>query len=435
MAKRSKRCQDDSRTDLLCQNGIYVQKGLGDDDHFYAWTKDEKEVRCPRCGGKAIKIQDLFSKTYLDIIKEADRSRIVTVIYEFHKYRCLDETCRHIFPRPIKFASRNDNVTYRLEEEIAELVIRDFSYKRISNKFSYSLSKQAIGQIFNRWVSKKEKSRSFNYKPKKLAVITGSLPNEKYTAFLNLDEGIKIYDIIYGVDTLGVISVLSKMKSDNPEEQIIIYDCDPIVKEAVKVVFPLSKHIIPIQFWFKEVSKEFSEYAHEILKWSTVQKKDELILQSPTDLGYDEYTVKRLLEERPSLERAYEDFNKLREIISIRETRWIFQEMIDWLDSLDPDFKAALNVSSLLIELDREEFEAHSNYFEDVPEGMYVNTLALEENLKKHKVFSNESIKAKVIYNNNPKKEVLESWTGIPIMDAIKFLTDMNDNGGTKNEH
>lgn len=123
MAKRIVRRWDEERTELLGQRELFVQEGKGGEYYYYAWLQEPEVETCPLCSGKAIKMQDLFSKTYQELIRKDDGSAVVTLEYGFHKFRCLNNECRHVFAKEIHFASRNDNVTYRLENEIARLVM------------------------------------------------------------------------------------------------------------------------------------------------------------------------------------------------------------------------------------------------------------------------------------------------------------------------
>ena len=79
MGKRIRRHWDEERTDLLGQPELSVERGKGSPDYFYGWNQDPDVEACPLCGGQVIKMQDLFSKTYRDIICENGKvSGIVT---------------------------------------------------------------------------------------------------------------------------------------------------------------------------------------------------------------------------------------------------------------------------------------------------------------------------------------------------------------------
>lgn len=123
MSRRAKRLWDDERTELLNQSELWVEKGKGGRNYYKAWLLESDVEECPLCGGSVIKVQDLFSKTYNDLISEGSQKRVITLEYNFYKWRCLNEKCRHIFARDIEFATKYDNVTHRLEDEIARLVI------------------------------------------------------------------------------------------------------------------------------------------------------------------------------------------------------------------------------------------------------------------------------------------------------------------------
>lgn len=107
MAKRIVRRWDEERTELLGQRELFVQEGKGGEYYYYAWLQEPEVETCPLCSGKAIKMQDLFSKTYQELIRKDDGSAVVTLEYGFHKFRCLNNECRHVFAKEIHFASRN----------------------------------------------------------------------------------------------------------------------------------------------------------------------------------------------------------------------------------------------------------------------------------------------------------------------------------------
>ena len=184
MARRVARRWDEERTELLGQNELFVQEGKGGERYFYAWLQEPEVESCPLCSGKAIKMQDLFSKTYQELIHKGDDSAVVTLEYGFHKFRCLNHECRHIFAKDIHFASKYDNVTYRLENEIARLVMSGLSYGDISDQLQSSITRQAVGQIFNRWVRKKDELRKMQSPPSCIAIISGLTDKDRYTLIL-----------------------------------------------------------------------------------------------------------------------------------------------------------------------------------------------------------------------------------------------------------
>ena len=89
MARRVARRWDEERTKLLGQNELFVQEGKGGERYFYAWLQEPEVESCPLCSGKAIKMQDLFSKTYQELIHKGDDSAVVTLEYGFHMTKRL----------------------------------------------------------------------------------------------------------------------------------------------------------------------------------------------------------------------------------------------------------------------------------------------------------------------------------------------------------
>lgn len=87
MAKHIFRREDEERTELLGRDELFVQKGKGSDTYYNAWLHDSEIECCPRCGSDAVKTQDLFSKTYLDLVSDGQRKKVIQLEYEFYKYR------------------------------------------------------------------------------------------------------------------------------------------------------------------------------------------------------------------------------------------------------------------------------------------------------------------------------------------------------------
>lgn len=421
MARRAKRSWDEERTALLDQSELLVEKGKGGPDYFLAWLQEPEMLTCPLCSGKVIKIQDLFSKTYHELIQTGDGSTVVTLEYDFHKFRCLNDACRHIFAKKISFASRRDNVTYRLENKIAQLVMEGLSYGDISNLFQSTITRQAVGQIFNRWVRKKEELRKTQNLPSCIAIVSGATDKDRYTVIFNLDDGIKVYDVLFGVQSADIAAVVRRIGTDRIKT--ILSDCDPTIIETIKDNLPKALHIIPVHYWFKLVSDDFAEYAHDRIKWCSVPDKDALIMRPETELGFRTSNISRLLNERPVIAMPYRNFNDLRALISRRDEMWVFQELADWIESMDADFKEYISTTIDRLYLCRREIESHVHHREIVPELLYPYTEMMEQHISHMKTFSSEVLRARVLYSNETD---LQNWSGIPIESVIAALNAMN---------
>lgn len=428
MAKRIFRQKDKWRTELLGQDELFVQKGKGSDTYYNAWLHDPEIECCPRCGSDAVKTQDLFSKTYLDLVSDGRKKNVIQLEYEFYKYRCLNKDCRHIFSKPVCFASRRDNVTFRLENEIAQQVLNGASYAQVANQLSGSISRQAVGQIFNRWVQKKEDCRKTAMLPSKLAILSGKTDKDQYTIFLNLDDGIRVYDIVYGVRSADIAAVLLKNGVSNV--QTVISNCDPVIVDVIQGYLPNTLHIIPVEYWFSLVSADFAEFAHEKLKWSSVKDKDTLIMMPEGELGYRVSDLQRLLDTRSKIKPAYDDFNRLRNIITSRDEMGVYCELEEWLDSANQEFQKVLSVTKFQLQTYKQQIAAHVEHRELVPERLYALTSRLEDLISHMRTFSDEVLKARILYTVEVN---LEHWSGVPLDDVLAvFDQQVHNNGGNE---
>lgn len=428
MAKHIFRREDEERTELLGHDELFVQKGKGSDTYYNAWLHDSEIECCPRCGSDAVKTQDLFSKTYLDLVSDGQRKKVIQLEYEFYKYRCLDKDCRHVFSKPVGFASKRDNVTFRLENEIAQQVLNGASYAQIANRLSGSISRQAIGQIFNRWVRKKEARRKTTMLPSRLAILSGKTDKDQYTIFLNVDHGIRVYDIVYGVSSADIAAVL--LKDGVPNVQVVLSDCNPIVVDAIRGYLPNALHIIPVEYWFSLVYADFAEFAHKKLKWSPVKDKDTLILMPEGELGYRVSDLQRLLDSRPGIKPAYDDFNRLRNIIANRDEMWVFRELEEWLNSADPEFQEAMSATIFQLQTYKQQIASHVEHRELVPERLYALTSRLEKLISSMRTFSDEILKARILYSVDSD---LEHWNCVPLDEVLAvFDQQVHNNGGNE---
>lgn len=429
MAKHIFKRQDEVRTELLGQDELFVEKGEGSDTYYNAWLHDPEIERCPRCGNDAVKTQDLFSKTYWDLISVEDKKKVIQLEYKFYKYRCLTKDCGHVFSKPVHFASRRDNVTFRLENEIVQRVLNGSSYAQIANQLSGSISRQAVGQIFNRWVRKREELRKKSVLPAHLAILSQKTDRDQCIIFLNLDDGIRIFDIVYGVSSADIAAVL--LKNGVPNVQTVISDCNPIIVDTIRGYLPNSLHIIPVEYWFSLVFDDFAEFAHEKLKWSSVKDKNTLIMTPKGELSFRVSDLRRLLDTRPGIKPAYDDFNRLRSIISRRDEMWVYHELKEWMDSVDPEFREAMSATKVQLETYEQQIAAHVEHKELVPDRLYTLTSRLESVISRMHTFSDKVLKARILY---AVESDLEHWHGVPLDDVLAVFEQQVPMEEMKNE-
>lgn len=79
MGKRIIHREDEHRTAILNQAELYVEHAKGDCRHFFARLQDPEIERCPSCSGDVVKVQDLFSRTYSDLIMNGTSESVISL--------------------------------------------------------------------------------------------------------------------------------------------------------------------------------------------------------------------------------------------------------------------------------------------------------------------------------------------------------------------
>lgn len=275
---------------------------------------------------------------------------------------------------------------------------------------------------------KKDELRTAQSSPSNIAIISGLTDKDRYTLILNLDDGIRVYDALYGVQSSDIAAAIRRVGPENIKS--VLTDCDPTIVETVKDYLPNADHIIPVYYWFKLVLDDFAVFAHDRIKWCTVPDKDSLILQPETDLGFRVGNLERLFLERPTVKTPHKNFNDLRALINRRDEMWVFEELLEWIEELDPDFKAELSTTIDRLYLHRAEIEAHVQHRELVPEQLFTLTEAIENHISNMRTFSAEVLRARVLYSTDAD---LSNWSGVLIADVLAALDTLN--GGNRYEY
>ena len=243
-----------------------------------------------------------------------------------------------------------------------------------------------------------------------------------------MNDGIKVYDALYGVQSSDIAAVLRRIGTENIKT--VLTDCDPTIVETVKDYLPNADHIIPVHYWFKLVSDDFAVFSHDRIKWCTVPDKDFLVMEPVTGLGLRTSNLERLFRERPAIVAPHKNFNDLRALINRRDEMWIFEELVEWIEGLDPDFRDEISITIDRLYLHREEIEAHVHHIDLVPEQLFKLTEAIEHHISKMRTFSAEVLRARVLYSADTE---LQNWSGVPISDVIAALDTLN--GGNRYEY
>ena len=295
------------------------------------------------------------------------------------------------------------------------------------------LSRQAVGQIFNRWVRERDERRALVKLPEIIGVITGQLKEDKYVLITSCDDGIRILDILLGVDSSRILSSLRRFGSN--VSKCILSDCDPTVYAAVKEALPGALHIIPAEMWLKLVREDFTLLSHGIMRWAEprIRKKQELVLAPKVaDEQYTSVELKRIFAARPQLKEPYQDYHYLRDLIMNREFSWDITELDQWPEGIDYGFREQLSSTILQYDLYREEISRQQEHPEYVPDNLLSATDRLETVIQTRRSFSDEALRAAVLYSIESD---LEHWQGLEIEEVIRKLNELQNGSRRRNNY
>ena len=201
-------------------------------------------------------------------------------------------------------------------------------------------------------------------------------------------------------------------------------DCSPVINDAIFDFLPRAQHIIPVELWLRSAIEEYRSFAYKTIKWSTVPRKEELIMIPRSRIIYkDEYDLNRLLNARPAVVPAYEDYSRLLTLIERRGELWVFEELQEWAEASCDDIKDCMGSSLYLLQEFGDEIKEQTQNRDAVPERLSAYVSELEYVLSKAKIFSEDMLKARVLYAVDTD---LKDWRGIPIEKVIAALKDMN---------
>ena len=285
------------------------------------------------------------------------------------------------------------------------------------------LSRQAVGQIFNRWVHERDDRRALAKTPEVIGVITGQLEDNKYVLIISCDDGIRILDIMLGVDSSRIVASLQRFGSN--DSKCVLSDCDPTAYAAVKEALPYAVHIIPAEMWLKLVREDFTMLSHGIMRWAEprIRNKQELILAPKVaDEQYTSVELKRIFAARPQLKEPYQDYHYLRDLIMNREFSWDITELDQWPEGIDNKFREQLDSTILQYNLYREEIFRQQEHPEYVPDNLLSATDRLEAAIQTRRSFSDEVLRAAVLYSIESD---LDHWQGLEIEEVIRKLNEL----------
>ena len=146
---------DERRTSELNLPELLVVSGEGDENHFFCILVPAKAFpACPDCGNPIVRNQGNMHREYLDVIWRRDDAALITIALEYRKNKCTATGCGRVYYPEFSFAGPYARTTRRLENAVVRMVLRGgLSYAEIANELEGRLSRQVIGQLFNRRVT------------------------------------------------------------------------------------------------------------------------------------------------------------------------------------------------------------------------------------------------------------------------------------------
>ena len=88
------------------------------------------------------------------------------------------------------------------------------------------------------------------------------------------------------------------------------------------------------------------------------------------------------------------------------------------------EFKELLSTTEFQLSIYKNEIQAHADHRDSVPDNLYYMTERLEEWIREQRTFSEEVLKARVLYATSSD---LTDWRGVPIEDVIKNVQVKTD--------
>lgn len=417
---------DPVRTASLDIEELEVIADMGDDNTYYGVNSDSTLPACLRCKGANVRTQDRFKKTYKDVIQVNGKNQFISLIHIFYKYRCLNQDCHHVFPKPITFAHTEANITYRLQNKLIHYAM----YMSYSNATAYAgnhVSVQAVGQILKRWTAEKDEERGPLYSPKVLGLISCSSKKGKYVIAIDAgDDELHIIDVLPSVSSVAIVNLLNRM--DVSAIDYILTDCTQTIVDTIKDRFPNVKILMDTDFLLTEIFNEF----HQVLNKDGRQlyaRDKRLYTKAPETLTEEEtenFEDIRRGKNRERLNNAYTHMNLLRNLLS---HDWSVQDIMNWNAQVPDDCLDVFEFSSAIVDTYWDELHKYYLNQEVVQKDIYGRLKALNEIVSKFSSYSDEVLRARILYLS-PADYKNTKWIGLPLNSALKNMEALVNEGG-----
>ncbi len=422
-------------SDSLDYEGLVVVGG--DENTLYVRSTDTTVPLCDRCLQKErlgikpkydcrMKNHDLFEKQFFDIIRKDDGSfKVVTLIYQFYKYRCLDENCATVYQKPISFAREGAHVTRRFEDYLVGLACH-MSYSEISKRLKHTVSKQAVADIIKRWTETRDVERGAIHTPELLGLMKFVADGKDYViAFDAADPDLRVLDVFPGLQGIVIEAFLRTLNLN--ELKGVITDCEPVVIQAAENALFNIDIMVSIDAILQQAITDFADLIHEDAMHIENHKKD-ILKKNPEEAAshdYDTEVIRTVTEKYPRVNMGYTHLNMLRGILS---RDWDAIDIREWNDNTPDDIKDFFLTSSLYV---KEYWEKMLRYYmrrNEVSGDLYKRLLKLNDRINCFKMYSEDLFKSRLLYIPEDYNEAVrqdDQWYGVPYENIIAALKDM----------
>lgn len=411
----------------------------GDSYKLMVVSNDRKVPVCNECGGPAMNY-GTFDRELIDITTVDGKKQFTRLHYYFYKYRCIEKNnpdCG-IFRKDLDFVNENARTTRRYEDEIVKrLMFRSIDKVR-EDLLEYALpgheddiiSKPAISKLIKRWVYERDSVRKFST-PSNVWIYTYVAFNHSYTTICEKKDGkLILLEVLPEISVSSIQQFFSEMDVDAIWEVTI--DCNSVVYDAVKQIFPDRKIGVDTDALKYEVEKEYDDFVYEIAKNYPKVVRENLRSDGVNLDQADSSKIYQLRRKYPMLKSAYKQYSSLYAILDRHLEIYNAQE---WSQDLS-DKKENIFVYTLLYI--KEYWSEIVNFYKrrhDVSGSTYEKIYELNQLIENYfPVCTDDTFRARMLYPRMDDLRATGSWKGIPVDDLLDILNEMITEGGLK-EH
>lgn len=390
----------------------------GTEYNIIAQRPDRTVPVCPECG-QPMKNHGLFSKQYLDYTSGEDEpTRYITLTYKFYKYICVNPECSCVYQEPKDFADKNRHITKRLEERIVQRAMF-YSYDKTSGKVGATVSKQAVGQILNAWITAKDALREQFVTPTCLGLISFEWERKNYILVVDAaNTSIPIIDVIPEISSSAIQMVLNNL--DKTAIQTVVVCFNQIVIDTVTGELPDAEIMITTDDLLEMVKHLFESFFRSDAKQVGTHLKRSILGDPNKVSDYLQQDVRSLFAQHPTLDEAYQLRNRLMYILS---PDFGPEELWEWHDMITGRQMDIYGIPYQYIESYWRNILVYYRRRHEITPELYNKLEKLDKKLKERRPLSKNALRARILYSG--RTEGPGAWEGIPLDSVMENIDNL----------